>query len=339
MNEELLTLQEIDSLIDQSEDIPWWNTGIVHSQLRRSYKHDYKRPAVYMITVTKNESTPVFSILRGNPSLKDEDCFADVNDFGQIIIDSIRYYNRVNEGLINIRHYVVMPDHLHFTVRVLQNLRMHVGIYLSYLFKECSQRLWNRLGQKGESFFKKGYNDKILYNYEQWLTWDEYIADNPRRALLRQYYPQFYHRGIILDDKGNYCNSYGNTSLICYPDKVVVRYTSKRSMEDNRKRLQICRELAEEGWVLVSPFVHGMEKALWKEGMEKGWKMIRIVENAYEHRRHPSKAMHEYCSTGNLLIVSLRKIGERSSPNLSNREICMEMNTLAERIASDKWRY
>ncbi|MDE6443134.1 MAG: hypothetical protein K2K64_01745 [Muribaculaceae bacterium] len=232
-----------------------------------------------------------------------------------------------------------MPDHLHFTVRVSIELDFHLGIYLSYFFKDCSHRLWKFQNEKGESFFKKGYNDKILYQYEQWEIWDEYIVDNPRRALLRQLYPEFYHNGEIKKEDGKRFNCYGNIPLISYPEKVVVRYTSRRSRKDNIARNMICRELAQEGFVLVSPFVHGMEKELWKEGLEKGWKMIRIIENAYEKRRHPSKTMHEYCSTGNLLLVSLRRIGERSSPNLSKRDICMEMNALAESIVSAQWRY
>lgn len=329
----------LDNLLTYDDSIPWWNHGIIHSQLRRSFIHDYKRPGVYLITVTKNDSTPILSSLHGNPCLRGGECRAVPNDYGRLVIDAINYFNRRNETIMCIRHYIVMPDHVHFTVRVLQELRFHLGIYLSYLFKDCSHRLWNFMSYRGESFFKAGYNDRILYRYEQWLNWDEYIADNPRRALLRRIYPQYYHHSTIMRQGGELYYTYGNSSLITYPEKVVVRFTSKCSWTDNLVRNEICRELADGGFVLVSPFVHGLEKALWKEGLEKGWKMIRIVEKTYGKRSHPSKEMHEYCSTGKLLIVSLRKIGERSAPELSNRDICMEMNALAEIIVGEKWRY
>lgn len=331
--------EEISLLLDDGEGMQWWNSGIIHSQLRRSFIHDYKRPAVYMITVLKSESTPFLSELKGDPTLKDRKCFAMVNEYGRIIEEAIRCFNARNNGMIQIRHYVIMPDHLHFTIRVIEKLKFHIGIYLGYLFKDCSKGLWSRMGLRGESFFKSGYNDKILYQYAQWENWDNYIADNPRRALLRRFFPEYYRNEVIYNEEGLIKNSYGNTSLITYPDKVVVRYTSKRTQEENIKRNEICRELAADGFVLVSPFVHGMEKKLWKEGLERGWKMIKVIEKAYPLRKHPSKTMHEYCSSGNLLIVSLRRIGEKSSPDLTPRDICMEMNGLAEAIEGKSWNY
>lgn len=339
MNGDYIKKEELDDLLTDDDSIPWWNRGIIHSMLRRSFIHDYKRPGVYLITVTKNDSTPVMSSLVGNPYLIEAECRTLPNDYGNMVIEAIRYFNRRNDTIMNIRHYVVMPDHIHITIRVFQELRFHLGIYLSYFFKDCSHRLWKFQNSRGDSFFKVGYNDKILYEYEQWLNWDNYIADNPRRALLRRMYPQFYHNSVIYGEEGELCYSYGNTSLITYPEKVVVRFTSKCSWRDNLARNEMCRELADEGFVLVSPFVHGLEKALWKEGIEKGWKMIRIVEKAYKNRSHPSRELHEYCSTGKLLLVSLRKIGEKSAPDLSKRDICMEMNALAERIVDERWSY
>ncbi|MDE6793304.1 MAG: hypothetical protein K2J48_09495 [Muribaculaceae bacterium] len=322
----------------EGESVSWWNQGIIHSQLRRSFSHDYKRPGVYLITVLKNDSIPTLSSLRGNPS-DENNCYAELSETGRMIVEAVREFNNRNEGILNIRHYVVMPDHLHFTIRVMEKLKFHLGIYLSYFFKDCSHRVWRYQNSKGDSFFKRGYNDKILYQYEQWVNRDNYIAENPRRALLRQLYPQFYYNGVIKREDGKIFNSYGNIALISYPEKILVRYTSKRSREDNMARNRICRELAEEGFVMVSPFIHGMEKELWMEGLERGWKMIRIIENAFENRKHPSKTMHEYCSTGNLLLVSLRRIGERSDQTLSKRDICMEMNGLAEMVVDNRWRY
>ncbi|MDE6754835.1 MAG: hypothetical protein K2J82_09535 [Muribaculaceae bacterium] len=150
----LLSTEELNLLWHQDEEeIPWWNQGIIHSQLRRAFNHDYKRPGVYLITVLKNDSTPVLSALKGNPSELDQKCFAEPTEIGRIILKAVCEFNNRNKELLNIRHYVIMPDHLHFTIRVLNELRFHLGIYLSYFFKDCSQRLWHHKNYRGDSFF------------------------------------------------------------------------------------------------------------------------------------------------------------------------------------------
>lgn len=103
--------------------------------------------------------------------------------------------------------------------------------------------------------------------------------------------------------------------------------------------LENYRLIAQEGGVLVSPFIHPREKELLAEGVARGWKMIRIIEDPITERRHPYKMMHEYCASGNLLLVALRLPGERKDANESQRSIFMRMNALAERIEKESWRY
>ena len=90
---------------------------------------------------------------------------------------------------------------------------------------------------------------------------------------------------------------------------------------------------------MVSPFIHPREKELLIEGITKGWKIIRIVEDAITERRHPSKTMHAYCATGNLLLVALRHPGETGDKCEIRRSIFMKMNALAEKIELTDWRY
>lgn len=322
---------------------PWWWNPVVRSQLRRAINHDYRSKCVYMITLNKNPEIPVLSSLEGNPTIIGSKCGVIINIYGKMVSDAIIAFKERN-ACIKVPYFIIMPDHVHLIVFVTDYLPKHLGKYISYLKSDCSKRLWlshPELKERGNdgAFFAPKYNDRILWREGQWTRWELYIRDNPRRALLRRMFPDYYRRSQIVGAHGESLYSYGNTTLIAFPDKIVVRYTSKRTPEENDIMLSNCRILAQEGWIMVSPFIHPREKELLIEGMARGWRIIRIVEDAITERKHPSKMMHEYCATGNLLLVALRHPGEIVDKGETRRSIFMKMNALAEKIERTDWRY
>lgn len=312
---------------------------IKHSYCRRKFDFDYKAPWVYFVTFKSTRGLPDLSVLRGDVSRPGSSVYAEPTAIGKIFLGCLEIFLARNQ-MIKSDFKVVMPDHVHIIFRVVERLERDFGWYLGQLFSSCTsclRKMYPIYGESGMSYFvKDNYNDKILFRAGQWRKWQYYIADNPRRALMRKTFPDLFQRTMAVIGKLGNFPTYGNLYLLRYPEKVIVRYTSKLSEEDNVRNLNNACRLAEEGYVLVSPFIHPREEAVYKMGLKRGWKMIRIIEFGLPVRKHPYKEEFNYCATGRYLLVSLKteRTFERRHPS---REVCMRMNDFACAIVTDKF--
>ncbi|MDE6631916.1 MAG: hypothetical protein K2K23_02850 [Muribaculaceae bacterium] len=111
------------------------------SQSPRADFHDYKAPGYYLITITAYPATPRLSainmpceaILR-----KGEMIIPDNTELGEYVKEELMVIPKKNPKL-QIRRYVIMPDHIHFVLQVVCELEKPVGRYIAPFTKECSQ--------------------------------------------------------------------------------------------------------------------------------------------------------------------------------------------------------
>lgn len=87
----------------------------------------------------------------------------------------------------------------------------------------------------------------------------------------------------------------------------------------------------ENGGVLVSPFIHEVEKRAFDWAVENGGKFIFLQENGLEERFTPKGRLHRLCVEGRLLIVAGAEFHTQASA--LTREQCMRLNDLAAIIA------
>ena len=179
--------------------------------------------------------------------------------------------------------------------------------------------------------FEKGYCDKILLRDGQLDNWKHYLDDNPRRLFIKRLHPEFFtvlHQVRLMDLP---CQVIGNRFLLDIPDKaaVIVHHAySDQEFEDYRRQWLA---LGEAGGVLISTAIAPREKAVMREAMNCGYRLILLRENGFPPLYKPSGEAFDACSEGRLLQVSPWEYHMQC--RTISREQCFILNRLAEHLA------
>lgn len=175
------------------------------------------------------------------------------SDLGMVIARNIAGIHLLNTNL-RVLQYIIMPDHVHLLLRVLDTLDRHLGDYIGMFKVRTGQDYARRTGVY-KTVFENDFYDCILYPSRSLNAIYEYIRDNPRRLAERREHPEYFQRVNDLVIDGKICRAYGNMQLLSNPfkDQVVIhRRYSAREREDKRRE---CLYTASNGGVLVSPFI------------------------------------------------------------------------------------
>lgn len=180
------------------------------------------------------------------------------------------------------------------------------------------------------SLFEPGYNDKILLHEGQLDNWKAYLDDNPRRLMLKRQNPQLF---TVLHDMvvaKRHCQVVGNRFLLDVPDKMAVIVHRCYTDEENARLREQWLACGERGGVLVSAAIAPKEKAVLREAMDCGYRIILLRENGFPELYKPSGESFDACSNGLLLQVSPWEFHmERKT---ITRFQCLELNDMAEVI-------
>ena len=110
--------------------------------------------------------------------------------------DAFREYGLANAGHGRaIGRYVIMPDHLHFFVRLGPESRLSTFVRL--LKQYISLRL-KALSQTEAYYWQPGFFDHILRHAENYREKWEYVAQNPVRAGLVEQAEDWPYQGEIV---------------------------------------------------------------------------------------------------------------------------------------------
>lgn len=222
---------------------------------------------------------------------------------------------------------MVMPDHVHFLLRIKERSKEHLGYYIRRLKYNITYEI-SRLLQRSmssEEIFEENYCDKPMFSHRSLKDVVAYIRQNPHRLAMRFQFPHFFQRTNNIVIAGGTYQGYGNLFLLRNPDKMAVKIS--RSMSEVQKMDLRFKwlEAAYNKTVLVSPFISKEEKEIRKAAEELGGQIILITHEVFPERFKPERHNFELCSSGQLLIISL---GMPAGTPLS-REICVRMNELA----------
>ena len=319
-----------------------------HSMKRRSPWHDYNRKGIYMLTLVVEGRMPLLGELRGNA----DSPWVEYSELGNAILNEEvakipRFYPQVAVWKV-----CIMPDHIHMIVRVKEDLPpgKHLGIVVAGFKGGCSKAAM-RLGvtvscafaqadsQSGRSgnggnvvpLFEKGYNDKILLHEGQLDNWKRYLDDNPRRLFVKKQNPQLFTVLHDMEVANRRCQVVGNRFLLDIPDKVAVIVHRRYSVDEVARLREEWLACGERGGVLVSAAISPREKEVLREAMNRGYRVIFLRENGFHRFYKPAGESFDACSQGLLLQVSPWEYHMDKKP--ITRAQCLELNTLAEKIA------
>lgn len=312
-------------------------TDFHHSYNRRCKNHDYRSRCIYMITMQKHPGAPVFSTITPDPNSTKVSPIVELSPAGKIIYNCLEKLCRDYPALRILRQ-IVMPDHIHFEIFVTERTELALGSMMAAFKSACTNAFksefpQSRLSLENITIFKPGFNDKIAFRRGAKDAFYNYIADNPRRYLIKKIYPDyFFHKlQLIISDKK--CGLYGNIFLLDNPVKSFVKISMVKSRTPNLDaKIKEWEETIRCGGVLVSPFINPEEKCFRDEAIKNGCGIILIVDYSFSDRRKPYKELFNLCAEGQLLIISTEEFLE--PPKAMSYTHAQALNTIAAQIAA-----
>lgn len=287
----------------------------------RDPKHDYKSRCIYHITITKAPACPDFSVISGSISQP----IVQKSPYGQVIEDQILNFPNICPSL-QILQYVIMPDHIHFAIFARDNLPRALGSYIGMMKVKCGQLIRANFPNI-KDVFTDDFHDRYLRPVHSLDTIIEYIRQNPRRLLARRANPEFFRRVNDIDINGTLWQAYGNMQLLENPFKAPVIIHRGDSEQLKATKCRRWQHLAENGGVLVSPFISPEERSVRRQCEEANGKVILMSNEPFGERAKPAAHDFELCAEGRLLILA------PMSPLSPGRATFLYLNSVAERIA------
>lgn len=291
---------------------------------RRAAWHDYHAPSMYMLTLKKADEAPRFANIVNVGKGEKMEAAVRLTAAGSCLWAQKEVWENEFDAL-HVMCFIVMPDHVHMLLRVKVRTDRHLSHLLGIYKLNCNREL-------GVRVFADGYNDKIVFRTGQKDNFYHYITDNPRRYLARRLHTGFFMRTVNISINGCVYALFGNLFLLNAPDKTVVRYSSRHTDEERRRKEGEYDEALRTRGVLVSPFIHPEERAVRDRGVEAGCGIIKVVQNGFGERFKPSGADFDLCAEGRLLLVGPVEVTTRRVD--LRRAAAMSANRVAEAIAA-----
>ena len=182
--------------------------------------------------------------------------------------------------------------------------------------------------------FAPNYNDLILKNYDEFRIWKKYLADNPRRLMVKRAKPALLTPFFGLRIGSHTYNGIGNRQLLSVASLVAVRLSRRLTEQQIEAEAARYMALAREGAILVSPAISPGEKKVMRQAFNAGLPMVIILPNGFTPLSKPHGEQFDACAEGRLLMLSAwEHLNERKPLTASQ---CQQMNLMALELCEKK---
>ena len=321
------------------------------SMLRRMVNHDYKSRQIYMITMVTEGRRPLFGHIIG-------DCDAakgcpnyphiELSELGKRVSDEW-WAASSHHPEIEVIALQMMPDHLHGILFVKEKMENPLGMALRGFKQSCNRHYRELiLGQPPVQYvampsqqnsrshgmlFAPGYNDKLLLRTGQLDTWLNYLADNPRRLLMKRKHPDIFRIQRNMKVAGITFSALGNRFLLDHPVRIQVQCSRRLTESEIRIKVEEYLQAARKGAILVSPAISPGEKTIMRTAFNEGLPFIYLQENGFTDLAKPGGKRMEACAKGQLLILAP---WEHHNEQITiTRSQCITLNDMARLICSN----
>ena len=334
------------------------------SMKRRDDYNDYRGRRMYMVTIEVEGRRPLFGTLRGDADAAlgtAEAPHIELSPLGQAVSQEwmgiARYYPQ-----IEVMGLQMMPNHLHGILFVHEALPVHLGQVITG-FKTGCNRILRSLnnaatepqptpnGGRGASqvarqavapsqqlpslpLFAPNYNDLILKNYDEFRIWKKYLADNPRRLMVKRAKPALLTPFFGLRIGSHTYNGIGNRQLLSAASLVAVRLSRRLTEQQIEAEAARYMALAREGAILVSPAISPGEKKVMRQAFNAGLPMVIILPNGFTPLSKPHGEQFDACAEGRLLMLSAWEHQNERKPLTASQ--CQQMNLMALELCEKK---
>ena len=322
----------------------------IPSMNRRCVGHDYLGRQIYMITMVTDGRRPLFGQVTGR-----SDGAAGTPDEPRVVLTELGH--RVSQNWhdigvrypqINIIALQMMPDHFHGILFVREHLDRPLGKVLLGFKQGCNKAfrelvpsvaVLQQQTQRATAdhrhglLFARGYNDRLLLREGQLDAWLRYLADNPRRLLMKREHPDLFRvqRGLMVGNQQ--FSAIGNRFLLQRPVRLQVQCSRRLTAAEIEQRVSYFLSAAVQGAVLVSPSISPGEKAVMRAAFERGFPLIYLQENGFTDLAKPGGRRMEACARGQLLVLAPWE--HHNERTVISRSQCLSLNDMARMICTE----
>ncbi len=180
--------------------------------------------------------------------------------------------------------------------------------------------------------FSRGYNDKLLLRSGQLEIWKRYLADNPRRLLMKREHPDLFRVQRNLEVAGITFSAIGNRFLLDRPVLLQVQCSRRLTETEIETKIKEYLTAARQGAVLVSPAISVGEKKVMRAAFDEGLPLVYLQENGFTDLAKPAGSRMEACARGQLLILA--PWNHHNEQATISRDQCLKLNELAHLVCT-----
>ena len=299
----------------------------------RESRWDYRGRAIYHFTLPVEERYPLFGVLAGESA---EKAFVKLNPFGRQVCKMLgglaQFYERKGYAL-KVLTQMVMPDHVHLVIQVLEPLPQSIGAVVRGFKSACTKvykeeyfcsgenaakvhgegaKGGNAAGVHGEeekalvhfarifagrgSIWQKDpayYHERILHAPGQLRRMIDYVKDNPRRLWLKTRNPDLFRLHRRTEVAGLSFTSMGNHFLLDWPDRQAVEMSRSATDDQVKERLRTAMAAAHDGTVTYTAAISKGEQHIARALREQGYPMVVLLGDGFPKEGSPHERYYK----------------------------------------------
>lgn len=188
-------------------------------------------------------------------------------------------------------------------------------------------------GPEFPTLWEDGFQDTIRLHRGQLKAMVNYIADNPRRLLLKRANPDLFT--VVRDLEvapGRTCPAIGNLFLLDQPVKRQVQISRSISSDALAEKKAELLSAARHGAVLFSPCISPGEKDIAHAALDAMFPLVVVLTNGFPKAYKPPGRYFDACANGNLLMLA--PFPYHRGKRAITREQCLKLNEWAAAVAN-----
>ena len=281
---------------------------IQHSMLRRCNGWDYCAPRIYMITITlADRRQPLLGelVVASPTGVRPEEVCACIQPsaLGKMV-KACWNTIPVLHPQIRLIGFQLMEEHLHGILQVLERLERPLGNVIGSFKAACTTAYRQLFPGIAAPLFSPGFQDTILSRHGQLRRMLDYLADNPRRAAIKRFFPDFFRHLRTIPFGGGAFTGIGNPFLLDGPVFHQVQASRGVTEAELQAKRQEMMRLAQRGAIVVSPCISPGERQLARSALAWQMPLIVLQNKGFGALYKPPGEYFDACAAGRLLMLA-----------------------------------
>lgn len=289
---------------------------------------DYRGRAIYHFTLPVEGRYPLFGTLEGERA---ETAAVRLNAYGRRVCQMLSGLAQFYKGkgyALKVLAQMVMPDHVHLVIQVLEPLPQSIGAVVRGFKSACTKVYKEEFYGSGENaaevhggdeseargdeggapvhfvriFADRGsvwqqdpayYHERILHAPGQLRRMIDYVKDNPRRLWLKTHNPDLFklHRRTVA--AGLSFTSMGNHFLLNWPDGQTVEMSRSANSEQIQERLQTVLAAAHNGAITYTAAISKGEQLIARSLRQQGYPLVVLLNDGFPKEGSPHERYYK----------------------------------------------